>query len=364
MNDITNRKSEHLRIVTEGRGRQAQRQTGFDRVHFLHDALPDLDFDRIDMRTSLLGRALEAPLLVSAMTGGPDEAARINAHIAEACQHLRIALSVGSQRIAVEHGAAGGLGRELRRLAPDIPILGNIGAVQLNHGFGADQALRAVEMIEADALILHLNPLQEAIQPGGDRNFAGLLPRISALARALPVPLGVKEVGAGLSLPVLRRLTEAGATIIDVAGLGGTSWARVEAERGDEALRRIAAPFHDWGIPTAEALRMLAPAMAPGQVLIASGGVRHGLDVARAIRLGADMAGQAAAALPAARDSAEALAAHLSEVATQLRIAMFCTGSADLAALRRAPLLRQDADWCDAPADPRMAPDIFDEPGS
>jgi isopentenyl-diphosphate delta-isomerase len=345
MSDITSRKSEHLQIVAEGRGAQTRRDTGFDGIQFRHNALPDLDFDAIDMGMQLLGRRLRAPLMVSAMTGGPDEAAHINAHIAEACQHLGIALSVGSQRIAVEQGATGGLGRDLRARAPGIPILGNIGAVQLNYGFGLAQAQRAVEMIGADALILHLNPLQEAIQPGGNRNFAGLLPRIEALARALPVPLGVKEVGAGLSAPVARRLIEAGVTIIDVAGLGGTSWARVEAERGDAALRRIASPFHDWGIPTAESLRMVAPVMPAGRVLVASGGVRHGLDVARAIRLGADLAGQAAQTLVAARDSTEALVAHFDEVTLQLRIAMFCTGSADLAALRGAALLRQDEVW-------------------
>ena len=202
---------------------------------------------------------------------------------------------------------------------------------------GVDEARRAVEMLEADALMLHLNPLQEAIQPGGDRDFSGLLARIEALARALPVPLGVKEVGAGLSASVGRRLLDAGVVILDVAGVGGTSWARVEAERGDDRLRRIAAPFFDWGIPTAEAVAALAPLMPSDATLIASGGLRHGLDVARAIRLGADLAGQAAGALPAARDGAEALAAHLSEVVEQLRIAMFCTGSRDLAALRRAP---------------------------
>ncbi|MDM7457821.1 MAG: type 2 isopentenyl-diphosphate Delta-isomerase [Paracoccus sp. (in: a-proteobacteria)] len=343
--DISHRKSQHLQIVAEGRGRQASRCTGFDDVQFLHDALPDLDYDAVCTGTMLLGRKLNAPLLVSAMTGGPAEAARINAHIAEACQHLRIALSVGSQRIAVEDGAAGGLSRDLRNRAPDVPILGNIGAVQLNYGFGIDQALRAVEMIGADALVLHLNPLQEAIQPGGDRNFVGLLPKIEALARALPVPLGVKEVGAGLSAPVTRRLIEAGAAIIDVAGVGGTSWARVEAERGPEALRRIAAPFHDWGIPTVAALRQVTPIATGRAVLIASGGVRHGLDVARAIRLGADLAGQAAHALTAARDSADALIAHFGEVVTQLRIAMFCTGSRDLNALRHATLLRQDDGW-------------------
>ncbi|CAM3387024.1 type 2 isopentenyl-diphosphate Delta-isomerase [Paracoccus nototheniae] len=351
MTEISRRKSEHLAIVTEGRGAQHGLDGGFDRIRFVHQALPELDMTAIDCSTRFLGRAMGAPLLVSAMTGGPDEAERINIHIAEACAELGLALSVGSQRIAVEAGGAGGLGASLRDRAPDIPILGNIGAVQLNYGFGLAEAQRAVDMIRADALILHLNPLQEAIQEGGDCNFHALLPRIAALARALPVPLGVKEVGCGLSAPLARRLIEAGVTILDVAGAGGTSWARVEAERGDARLQALAAPFHDWGIPTVTALQGVAPLIGPGHSLIGSGGVRHGLDVARAIRLGADLAGQAARALPAARHSTGALVAHLQDVITQLRIAMFCTGSADLAALRRAPLLDQHpgGQWSQAP---------------
>ncbi|MDO5368972.1 type 2 isopentenyl-diphosphate Delta-isomerase [Paracoccus sp. (in: a-proteobacteria)] len=338
MNEIKGRKSEHLAIVGAGKGIQLSRASGFDNVHFLHDALPELDYDAIDTGTGFLGHRLSAPLMVSAMTGGTPEAARINLSIAEACGALGLALAVGSQRIAIEGRGTGGLGPELRARAPDVPILGNLGAVQLRRGMGADEARRAVEMLEADALMLHLNPLQEAIQPGGDRDFSDLLPRIEALARGLPVPLGVKEVGAGLSADVGRRLMDAGVTILDVAGVGGTSWARVEAERGDDRLRRIAAPFFDWGIPTAGAVSAMAPVMRPGTVLIASGGIRHGLDVARAIRLGAALAGQAAGALPAAQQGAEALAAHLSEAVEQLRIAMFCTGSRDLAALRHAPL--------------------------
>ncbi len=338
MDGIGERKSEHLAIVADGRGVQGTRGTGFDAVRFVHDALPELSFDAIDTGTVFLGRALSAPLMVSAMTGGTAEAARINLAIAEACGTLGLALAVGSQRIAIEGRGAGGLGRELRARAPNVPILGNLGAVQLNRGMGPDEARRAVEMLEADGLMLHLNPLQEAIQPGGDRDFSGLLARIEALARALPVPLGVKEVGAGLSATVGRRLLDAGVVILDVAGVGGTSWARVEAERGDDRLRQIGAPFFDWGIPTARAVAGMAPLMGPGTTLIASGGVRHGLDVARAIRLGADLAGQAAGALPAAQSGPEALAGHLSGVIEQLRIAMFCTGSADLAALRRAPL--------------------------
>lgn len=338
MTDIVQRKSAHLTIVGEGRGRQSRQDTSFDAVRFEHCAMPDLDFAEIDTGTTLFGRPIGAPLLVSAMTGGPAEAGRINAHIAEACGTLGLPLAVGSQRIALEgQGDAGLTG--LRARAGAVPILGNLGAVQLNCGMGVDDARRAVDMIEADALILHLNPLQEAIQPGGDRNFAGLLSRIETLAAVLPVPVGVKEVGAGLSVTLGRQLMEAGVQMIDVAGVGGTSWALVEGERGDDLTRALAAPFADWGIPTARAVADLAPFMRAGVVLVASGGVRHGLDVARALRLGADLAGQAAGALAPARDSAAALAAHLAMVIGQLRIAMFCTGSRDLAALKGARLL-------------------------
>lgn len=336
--DILTRKSDHLTIITDGRGRQQSRTTGFEAVHFVHNALPDMDFAAIDTATSLFGRRLAAPLLVSAMTGGPPEAQAINAAIAGACQALRLPLAVGSQRIALEGRGDAGL-RGLRLCAPDVPILANLGAVQLNCDMGIDDCRRAIDMLQADALILHLNPLQEAIQPAGDRNFAGLLDRIAAVCSALPVPVGVKEVGAGLSAQAGLRLIEAGARLIDVAGLGGTSWARVEGERGDQALRDLAAPFADWGIPTAQAVADMAAALQPGVTLVASGGVRDGLDVARAIRLGADLAGQAAGALPAACAGVEALCAHLEQVIAQLRIAMFCTGSADLAALRQAPLL-------------------------
>lgn len=348
MTDISARKSEHLTIVGEGRGRQDGTTTSFDAIRFAHVALPELDFDAIDTGTTLLSRRIAAPLMVSAMTGGPAEAGAINARIAEACEELGLPLAVGSQRIAIEGRGDAGLSG-LRARAGTVPILGNLGAVQLNTGFGLDEARRAVDMIEADALILHLNPLQEAIQPGGDRNFAGILDRIAALAAALPVPVGVKEVGAGLSAEVGRRLLDAGVTILDVAGVGGTSWAKVEAARGGAPLHDLAAPFFDWGIPTAQAVAALAPLMPDGRALVASGGVRHGLDVARAIRLGADLAGQAAAALPAARNSTERLAAHLQTVIDQLRIAMFCTGSANLAALRRAALLDPPAWLASAP---------------
>ncbi|KTR05945.1 isopentenyl pyrophosphate isomerase [Aureimonas ureilytica] len=340
--DIRSRKGDHLDIVLRPALVSARVNAGFDAVRFEHAALPEVDLDEIDLSTQFLGRRLGAPILISSMTGGMERAARINLRLAEAAQVLGLALAVGSQRIAIEGRGQGGLDGSLRRAAPDVPILANIGGAQLLAGWGLDEARRAVEMIEADALIVHLNPLQEAVQPEGDRRWRGLLSAIEALARDLGRPIVAKEVGNGLSGRLGRRLMDAGVHALDVAGAGGTSWAAIEAERlQDPVARATALLFADWGIPTARAIRDVRAA-CPEAVVIGSGGVRHGLDVAKAIRLGADLAGQAAAALPGADHSAEAVVAHFQEVIQQLRIACFCTGSPDLAALRQAPLLSDE----------------------
>lgn len=334
--ELAARKNDHLDIVLDPARTKRHSNTGFAAFAFEHCALPELHLQQIDLGTSFLGRTLRAPLLISSMTGGPARAATINRHLAEAAQALGIALGVGSQRIALETGADHGLTRQLRQLAPDVPLLANIGAAQLAAGFGLEEARRAVDMLEADALIVHLNPLQEAVQPEGDRDWRGVLSAIGRLTARLDVPLVVKEVGAGISAPVARRLIEAGVAVIDVAGAGGTNWVTVEAQRArTPARKQVALAFADWGIPTAEALREVRQA-CPGTPLIASGGIRDGVDVAKAIRLGADLAGQAAAALPGALHSSEAVIEHFNVIIEQLRIACFCTGSADLAALRLA----------------------------
>ena len=339
--EIVRRKRDHLDIVLSGRATPGTKSAGFEAYDFVHHALPDLHADRVSTATTFLGRPLAAPLLVSAMTGGPDRAAAINRNIAEACEALGLAMAVGSQRVALEGGASAGLARELRLRAPSVPLMGNLGAAQLNLGYGVDEARRLVDMIEADALTIHLNPLQEVLQHGGDRNWRGLLGRLETLAKHLPVPLGVKEVGSGISGPLARRLVDAGVAVVDVAGAGGTSWAAVEGERHvDPAMRAVASAFGDWGIPTAEAVRSVR-ARCPDTVLVASGGVRNGVHVAKAIALGADMAGQAAATLAAALDSAEALTAHFTVVIEQLRVAMFCTGAGDLRALRAVELVER-----------------------
>ncbi len=343
MNDKIDRKSQHLDIVLRRDVGARDTTSGLEAVRFEHCALPEMAIGDVDLSTTFLNRRMAAPLLVSSMTGGPSRAEAINRAIAEASQHLKIAFGVGSQRVALDGGPGelgrGGFGRDLRKAAPDVPILANLGGAQLAAAGGVEMARRAVEMIEADAIIVHLNPLQEIVQPEGDRNWHGVLAALEALQRASPVPVVAKEVGAGISGDVARRLWEAGIRIIDVAGTGGTSWAAVEAERTSDArAKAIAAPFRDWGIPTARAI-VDVRAACPGATLIASGGLKDGLDVARAIRIGADLTGFAGGILEAALAGGDVLADRLGIVVEQLRIACFCTGSRTLGELRQARLL-------------------------
>lgn len=337
MSRIVNRKDQHLDVILSGRA-QHGRAGGFDAVQFVHEALPDLDHGKIDLGADFLGRRLKAPLLISAMTGGPKRAEAINARLAEAAQQLGIALAVGSQRAALEAGSSPGLDMALRLKAPDTPILANIGAAQLTQGFGVDEARRVLDMIAADALVVHLNPLQEACQPEGDRDWWGVGAALESLVKALDAPVVVKETGAGISGATARRLFDMGVAAIDVAGAGGSNWATVEGVRAEnEADKAHAAAFADWGLPTAVSIAEVRAA-CPKAVIIGSGGVRDGVDAARAIRLGADMVGQAAGVLAAATVSTEAVIAHFQTVIRQMRTVCFCTGSANLTALRKAPL--------------------------
>lgn len=336
---LSQRKDDHLDIVLAPGQAASAVDPGWSAIRFEHCALPEMALDEIDLGTSLLGISLRAPLLISSMTGGAQRAEHINHHLAEAAQALGIAMGVGSQRVSLQGGPATGLTPALRRLAPSIPLLANLGAAQLREVDGLDLARRAVDSLQANALIIHLNPLQEAVQPEGDRDWRGVLDRIEALTRVLDVPVIAKEVGAGVSPTVARALVDAGVQIIDVAGAGGTSWAAVEAQRASSAAdRAVALAFRDWGIPTAQCLLAVRRAL-PEVGLIASGGVSDGLEAAKAIRLGADLVGQAAGVLEAALTSTEAVIEHFDVVLRQLRIACFCTGSRNLAGLRRARLL-------------------------
>lgn len=337
--DLSRRKDDHLNIVLDSLGDAHGAGPGLEALRFEHCALPELNLDEIDLSSDLLGISLRAPLLISSMTGGAQRSAAINRHLAEAAQALGIAMGVGSQRVGLQGGSDQGLTSELRRLAPDIPLLGNLGAAQLLGRDGVDLARRAVDSLQADALIIHLNPLQEAVQGEGDRDWRGVLQAIGLTVKGLHVPVVVKEVGAGLSASVAQALVEAGVQVIDVAGQGGTSWAAVEAQRAQTpADREVAMAFADWGIPTAVSLVNVRQAL-PEVTIIASGGIRNGVDAAKALRLGADLVGQAAGALHAATVSTEAVIAHFEIMIRQLRIACFCTGSANLAALRQARLV-------------------------
>lgn len=339
MSDLSRRKRAHVDAVLSGKVDFAQKTTGFEKLHFMHEALPELKLSEISLATRFLGKRLAAPFLISSMTGGTPEAARINATLAEAAEALGIALAVGSQRVALLTENRGGLDLQLRAHAPNAPIYANIGAIQLVNGMGVDDLRRAIEMIRADALILHLNPLQEVLQAGGDTDWRGVEAAIAAACGALEVPVIVKEVGFGMSARTALRLAGCGVQAIDVAGAGGTSWAAVEgAVSGDPALADLGEMFRDWGVPTAVAIAEVRQAL-PAMPIIGSGGIRSGLDAAKAIRLGADLVGQAGAVLARALEGPEAVVRHFERLGDGLRIACFATGSRDLAALRSAPLV-------------------------
>ncbi len=326
------RKLEHIELAL---ARHTQLDVRFfDSLRFVHEALPEIDRQQVNLNTRFLGKPLRAPLLISCMTGGTDSASNINRHLALAAEQAGVALGVGSQRKALEDPRTAGT-FAVRQLAPTVPLLANLGAVQLNYGYGVDECRRAVEMVGADALALHLNPLQEAIQPEGQCDFRGLLAKIGRLVNELEVPVVVKEIGCGISGKTARALRDVGVRIIDSAGLGGTSWARIEAARAaDLDLGEL---FADWGVPTPESIRQLAA--IDGLQVIGSGGVRSGVDAAKAIALGADLVGLAQPFLAPALESAVAVEERLQRITEELRTAMFCVGAGDLEALRRSPLV-------------------------
>jgi isopentenyl-diphosphate delta-isomerase len=332
------RKSDHIRINLEEDVDFKQLTTGLENYHFLHQALPEIDLAQVDTSVSFVGKTLKVPLLISSMTGGTEQALQINRTLAEAAELSGIAMGLGSQRAAIEDPSLVD-SFQVRSIAPNVLLLANLGAVQLNYGYGIAQCQRAVDMIEADALILHINALQEAVQPEGDGNFRGLLSKIEQVCRALPVPVIAKEVGWGFSEDTALQLIKAGVAAIDVAGSGGTSWSQVEMYRTEtEIQRRVAATFIDWGIPTSEAI--LAVKRASSDIpIIASGGLRNGLDIAKSIALGATMAGMAGPFLKAAVQSLQAVMDEIEIVSRELRIAMFGIGVDSISALQHTDRL-------------------------
>ena len=322
------RKADHIRINLEEDVRSGL-TNGLERFHFLHEALPEFSLDAIDLSTELFGRRLRGPILISSITGGTEEAGEINRTLAMAAQEMGIAMGLGSQRAAIEHPETAKT-FQVRKVAPDILLFANLGAIQLNYGYGLSECQRAVEMVEADALYLHLNALQEAVQPEGDTNFDGLLPKIEAVCQALPVPVIAKEVGWGISGQTAQKLINAGISGIDVAGAGGTSWTRVEMYRAQTPKQSLlAATFLDWGIPTADSILQVKQA-TPEIPIIASGGLRTGLDIAKCLALGAVLGGMAGPFLKAAAQSVEETILAIQGIQREVQVTMFAAGAANL----------------------------------
>jgi isopentenyl-diphosphate delta-isomerase len=340
MRETQTRKADHLRICLDEDVQFKANTNGLERYRFTHCCLPELNRSEIDPQTLFLGKLLGAPLLISSMTGGTEEAKTINFRLAEVAQQYKLAMGVGSQRVAVENPQVADT-FNVRSLAPDILLFANIGAVQLNYSYGLVQCQRVVDICQADALILHLNPLQECIQPNGDTNFRGLLDKIEVVCSKMPVPVIVKEVGNGISAAMAQKLIEAGVSAIDVAGAGGTSWAKVESERAKNAHQhQLGQTFADWGLPTAECINSIR-AFNSEIPLIASGGLRNGLDVAKAIALGADISGLALPFLQAASQSVEAVDALVQLLIAEITTVLLCTGNATLSQLKSSNALQK-----------------------
>ncbi|MFC4776404.1 type 2 isopentenyl-diphosphate Delta-isomerase [Paenibacillus sp. GCM10023252] len=320
------RKGEHIRICLQEEVNSVGITTGFERYRFRHQALPEIAYDDIKLSTSWFGRKMRTPLLVSSMTGGTAEAGQINRRLAEVAEARGWAIGLGSMRAAIEKDALAS-SFSVRAEAPTVPVIANLGAVQLNYGFGADSCRRAVHLAEADALVLHLNSMQEVFQPEGDTNFRGLLSRIEEVCRRSEVPIGVKEVGWGIDGDTANRLLEAGVSFLDVAGAGGTSWSQVEKYRSANGIQRQAAEaFADWGIPTADSLVEVRERL-DSIPLVASGGMQTGVEAAKAIALGANLVGYGRALLPgAASGTLDSLAEQFSRIEYELRTAMFGIG--------------------------------------
>jgi isopentenyl-diphosphate delta-isomerase len=318
------------------------KSAGFDAYDFVNQALPEVSLEGLDLRTTLVGKPMKAPLMIAPMTGGIERAHTLNLRLAAAAERYGLAMGVGSQRVGLESEERAAFFR-VRSVAPSIVLFANFGVGQLVKGWGVDEACAAVDMIGADALFLHMNPVQEAAQ-GGDVDFRGLVPRIRALCSAMRergIPVFGREVGFGVSREAAKRLIDAGVAGIDCAGAGGTSWSKVEGICAKtERRRKMGLAFGEWGIPTAKAI-VEVRSVSQRIPLIATGGLRSGLDLAKAIALGADVGAMARPMLVAANAGEDVLDAFISDTIDELRIAMFGAGAADLDALRRSNALRE-----------------------
>jgi len=343
------RKSDHIKISLNQNVQARKTTTGFEDVHFIHKALPEIEKQKIDLSTTVFGHEFAAPLIVGAITGGTVEATKINATIAEAVEELGLGMGVGSQRAAIEDKKLEKTFAVARKKAPTAFLIANIGGVQLINGYGIKEVKKAIQMIEANAIAIHLNPLQEAIQPEGQTNFQGVLEKIGEIARELDKPVIVKETGAGIASEEAKKLEHVGVEGIDVSGAGGTSWAAVEYYRakklGNSFQRKLGDVLWDWGIPTAVSIVEVSQTVRIP--VIASGGVRDGVDVAKALVLGASLTSLSQPVLQAAVKGVKETKNVLSLLIEELRNVMFLVGADSVNALGEASLVvtAKTAEW-------------------
>ena len=348
MTKIETRKQRHI-SVSLSNNVQSDVGTGLGDVMLIHRAIPEVNLSEISTETTLFGKRLKAPLIISALTGGTAEARRINSTLADAAEAFGIGLGVGSQRIAVEQEEKESSFRVVRERAPDALVMGNLGCPQLSLGWGVAEAKRCVEMIAADVLAIHMNPLQEVIQLEGETNYRGILDKVMEITRSLDVPVVMKETGCGVAREDAVRLEEAGVAGIEVSGLGGTSWAAVEhfiaKESGKNEQETLGKALWNWGIPTA--VSVVEVRRSTGLKVVASGGIRTGTDMAKAIALGADAVGIAKPFLDKAVEGSDALREHIEGILREFRVVMFLVGAKDIEELKRVPLviLGDTAEW-------------------
>ena len=348
MGGIETRKMRHIRVSLD-EDVEGDIGTGLQDVRLIHRALPEIDLGDVSTEATLFGRRLKAPLIISAITGGTEEAKGINETLARVAEEKGVGMGVGSQRIAVERPETAHTFRVVRDLAPTAFVMGNMGCPQLSLGWGVEEARRCVEMVDADALALHMNPLQEAVQPGGDTNYRGILDKVKEIAGALPVPVVMKETGCGVSYEDAARMEAAGATGVEVSGVGGTSWSAVEyhiaREAGKKDQEYLGRALWNWGIPTA--VSVVETSQRTSLTVIASGGIRTGAEIAKSISLGADAAGMAKPFLEKAVEGYDALSQHVDHIVQELRVVMFLVGARNLEELRRVPVLimGRTAEW-------------------
>jgi len=337
---IENRKKDHIEICLNKDVQFDKTLSGFEKYQFVHQALPEINFDEIDLSINIFDKKLNAPIFVSSMTGGLEKARLINKNIAIACQNLGLAMALGSQRIMLENPQSVE-SFNVRKYAKDILLFGNIGAVQLNYGVGLKECLKIIEQIKADVLFLHLNPLQEAIQEEGDKNFSGLLKKIETLAKDLPYPIVIKECGCGISEELAIKLSKTKIAGIDVSGSSGTSWALIEGYRAKNNITlELGKTFKNWGIPTAESL-VYVKKHIKDKFIFSSGGIRSGIDIAKAIALGSNMVGIALPLLESATISSRAVEERLIQFIQELKITMFCIGVKNIDELKNTKLINR-----------------------